>query len=86
MVHQADETVDVLQAIWSAAGQSRADIEEECGPQKSCKNLQHVSFDGLAGPGSDLREAWRQRLESEGKRNTSEGTIRDLVLGPDADS
>ena len=29
----------------------------------------------------DLRTAWRQRLEREGKYNTSGGSIRDIVLG-----
>jgi hypothetical protein len=40
-----------------------------------------VSFDGLAEPGSDLRSAWREKLQREGKLGGSEGSIRDLVLG-----
>jgi hypothetical protein len=43
--------------------------------------MQHVTFDGLAEPGTDLRQAWRDRLESEGKRAGAEGSVRDLVLG-----
>jgi hypothetical protein len=43
--------------------------------------MKHVSFDGLAEPGSDLRSAWRERLEREGKLNSSGGTVRDLVMG-----
>ena len=43
--------------------------------------MKHVSFDGMADPGSDLREAWRERLAREGKLSTSGGSIRDLVLG-----
>jgi hypothetical protein len=31
-----------------------------------------------------LRQAWRERLQREGKLNTSGGSIRDLVLGADA--
>ena len=43
--------------------------------------MKDVSFDGFAEPGSDLREAWRERLEREGKLSTAGGSIRDLVLG-----
>ena len=74
-----DDAVEVLRAVWSAEGQ-RLDVDD-CGPQKSCRNMQHVSFDGLAEPGTDLRQAWHERLESEGKREGSEASIRDLVLG-----
>jgi hypothetical protein len=85
MTHEPDDAVDVLRSVWAA--QDRAedptsdDLEEACGPTKSCKNMQLVSFDGLAEPGSDLRQAWRERLEREGKLSTSGGSIRDLVLG-----
>jgi hypothetical protein len=34
--------------------------------------------------GSAWRPAWRDRLQREGKLNTSGGSIRDLVLGTDA--
>jgi hypothetical protein len=44
--------------------------------------MQAVSFDGLAEPGSDLRQAWREKLAREGKLSTSGGSIRDLLLGP----
>ena len=75
-----DDGVEVLRAVWSADGQS-LDVGDDCGPQKSCRNMQHVTFDGLAEPGTDLRQAWRDRLESEGKRAGAEGSVRDLMLG-----
>jgi hypothetical protein len=88
MTHEPDSAVQVLRSVWGgqaqAEGRSRADLEEACGPTKSCKNMQLVSFDGMAEPGSDLREAWRERLEREGKLSTSGGSIRDLVLGTDS--
>ena len=40
-----------------------------------------VGFDGLAGEDGDLRAAWRNRLQREGKLNEETGSIRDLVLG-----
>ncbi len=82
MPEQPDATIEVLRAAWSSSGQSRADLDEDCGPQSTCKNMKLVSFDGMAEPGTDLREAWRELLEREGKHNTSGGSVRDLVLGP----
>lgn len=82
MSQRRDDAVEVLRAVWAADGQDRAELDEACGAQKPCKNMKHVSFDGMAEPGTDLRSAWRERLEREGKLNTSGGTVRDLVLGP----
>ena len=81
MNHQPDEAVDVLRAVWAADGQSSEDLDEASGRSKVCKNMKDVSFDGMAEPGTDLREAWRDRLRREGKLSTSGGSIRDLVLG-----
>jgi hypothetical protein len=82
MTQQADEVREVLRSVWAAQGERVAEIDEDCSPTKSCKNMVSVSFDGLAEPGSDLRGAWRERLAREGKLDTSGGTVRDLVLGP----
>lgn len=82
MANQPEETVDVLRAVWAGSGQRARDVDEACGPQKNCKNMKDVSFDGLAEPGSDLGAAWRERLRREGKLNTSAASIRELVLGP----
>ena len=35
----------------------------------------------MAEPGSDLGEAWKDRLRREGKLGSSEGSLRDLLLG-----
>ena len=76
-----EDAGQVLRSIWGVTGQSAADLDD-CGPSKVCKNMQHVSFDGMADPGTDLTEAWRDRLRREGKLSTAGGSVRDLVLGP----
>ena len=85
MSDERSDAVDVLRTVWAAESRSasatRDELDEACGPTKACKNMAHVSFDGMAEPGSNLREAWRERLEREGKLDTSGGSIRDLVLG-----
>jgi hypothetical protein len=72
------EPKEVLRALWQAEGQA---LDDDCGPesQKACKNMKDVTFDGFAPPGSDLGQAWRDKLKREGK--LSEGSLRDLVLG-----
>lgn len=82
MTYQPDEAVDVLRAAWAAEGQTAADLEDDCGPTKTCRNMKDVSFDGMAEPGTDLRAAWRERLRREGKLSEAGGSIRELVLGP----
>jgi hypothetical protein len=81
---QPDEAVSVLRTVWAADAPTAEDLDEACGPTKSCKNMKDVSFDGMAEPGTDLREAWRDRLRREGKLSSAGGSIRDLVLGSDA--
>lgn len=85
MTDERGDAVEVLRTVWAAESRSaspvRDALDEACGPTKACKNMSHVSFDGMAEPGSNLREAWRERLEREGKLDTSGGSIRDLVLG-----
>jgi hypothetical protein len=92
MSGQPDDALEVLREVWSAQGQTSADLDAACGDAKSCKKMADVGFDGLAdavadpgtdaGPGRDLRAAWRDQLRREGKLNPAAGSVRDLVLGP----
>ncbi len=77
----SDESTEVLRNLWAADASSRDEVDAICGPQKHCKNMKDVTFDGMAEPGSDLGSAWRDLLAREGKLSTSGGSIRDLVLG-----
>ena len=85
MSREPDEALDVLRGVWSAQGQTSADLDPDGGATKSCKRMADVGFDGLAGAGAgdqgDLRTAWRARLEREGKLAPGTGSVRDLVFG-----
>ena len=81
MSREPDEALGVLRGIWSAQGQTSADLDEDCGSTKSCKRMADVGFDGMADADGDLRAAWRARLEREGKLNPGAGSVRDLVFG-----
>jgi hypothetical protein len=85
MSRQPDEALEVLRGIWSAQGQDSTDLDGAFGPQKSCKNMANVGFDGLAdsdGDGDgDVRAAWRARLQREGKLNPRAHSIAEEVAG-----
>ena len=77
-----EEPQKVLRALWQAEGQ---EFDADCAPgsdlgsSKVCKNMKDVTFDGFAPAGSDLGQAWRDKLEREGKLST--GSLRDIVMG-----
>jgi hypothetical protein len=80
MTGQNETTADVLESVW-VISHDHAEMDEDCSPTKSCRNMKDVTFDGYAEPGSDLGAAWRAKLAREGKLNTSGGTVRELILG-----
>jgi hypothetical protein len=82
MSREPDEALEVLRGVWSAQGQTIADLDEHTGPGKSCQRMAGVGFGGTPGDDEDLRAAWRDRLRREGKLSTESGSVRDLVFGP----
>jgi hypothetical protein len=80
MSREPDETLEVLRGIWSAQGQTSADLDD-AGSTKSCKRMADVGFGEVDGGDGDVRAAWRDRLEREGKLSPG-SSIADLVLGP----
>ena len=79
MSREPDEALEVLRGIWSAQEQTSADLSE-MGTGKSCKRMADVGFGDVDGAEADLRAAWRDRLEREGKLSEDGGTVADLVL------
>jgi hypothetical protein len=80
MSREPNETLEVLRGIWSAQGQTSADLDDANGG-KSCKRMADVGFGELAGGDGDVRTAWRDRLAREGKLKHG-ASVADLVLGP----
>lgn len=81
MTVDSENAKEVLRSVWEFQGDTVAELDEECNPNRVCRNMKDVTFDGFAPEGSDLKSAWRQKLEREGKLGAGAATIRDLVLG-----
>ncbi len=81
MSREPDEALDVLRGIWSAQGQTSADLDD-IGTGKSCKRMADIGFGEVDGAENDLRAAWRDRLQREGKLSKDGGSVADLVLPP----
>lgn len=91
---EGQQALSALRGIWSAQGQTSADLDEACGNTKACTNMESVGFQGLVdgvdgienkdksspSVGNNLRAAWKTKLEREGKLSTGT-SVRDLVFG-----
>jgi hypothetical protein len=92
LAEEGTQALSALRHIWKAQGQTSADLDEACGNTKACKSMEAVGWQGLADDdeaankttqsvGSNLRAAWKTKLEREGKLNTEASSVRDLVFG-----
>lgn len=77
MTGQPDDALEVLRGVWTAQGHTTADLDD--GDVKACKRMAGVGF-GVAGDDENLRSAWRDRLEREGKLSSFGGSVADLVF------
>ena len=75
---ESNEARQLLRSIWDAQGPSSAALDEACNPNKICRNMKEVTFEGFAEEGGDLKSAWRNTLSREGKISTG-GSLGDLV-------
>jgi len=74
------EALEVLRDIWRGQAQTAADLDGDC--ETHCKRMTDagVGFDEYgAGDEAGRGNAWRARLEREGKLSPA-GTLRDLIL------
>jgi hypothetical protein len=77
---QSENAGEVLRSIWQQNSEQLVELDEECNPNKVCRNMKEVSFEGFGDEGSDVASAWKAKLAREGKLNTG-NTIADLVFG-----
>ena len=80
MTDISPDPMQVLRTVLETDNDALSELDEECSPTKTCRNMVGVTFDGFAEPGSDIGAAWRQKLAREGKLLTSGESLRDFVL------
>ena len=80
MTNISPDPMQILRPVLETDNDALSELDEECSPTKTCRNMVGVTFDGFAEPGSDIGAAWRQKLAREGKLRTSGESLRDFVL------
>ena len=80
MTNISPDPMQVLRTVLETDNDALSELDEECSPTKTCRNMVGVTFDGFAEPGSDIGAGWRQKLAREGKLRTSGESLRDFVL------
>lgn len=78
MTDESSDAGRVLMSIWQQAPEGIAELDEECGPTKACRNMKDVTFDGFAEEGVDMATAWKNKLAREGK--LAGQSLADLML------
>jgi hypothetical protein len=78
MAENTDDPGRILMSIWQGTPQDIAELDEECSPNKACRNMKDVTFDGFAEEGVDMATAWKNKLAREGK--LAGQSLGDLVL------
>lgn len=88
-----EQALDVLRDIWSANAQSADELEEQlrANRPKVCRNMRSIGFGGMdpetVSPGeatntpvdTDIRSAWREKLEEEGKLHPQGVSVAELL-------
>ena len=68
-----------LSDIWASQSFNLPQLDEDCAPNKVCKNMKDVTLDGFATEGGDIRAAWKETLKREGKITEGSNSIGDLI-------
>jgi hypothetical protein len=75
---ESDLARQALSSIWAAQGEKMEELDEECNPNKVCRNMKDVTFEGyIQDEGASLATAWRETLIRDGKLGA--GSIGSLV-------
>ncbi len=94
----APPALGVLREIWSANARSGDEIEEQLrgSRPKVCRNMKNIGFGGMAPDAvpsetdgtntpvdTDIRRAWRAKLEREGKLRPDAISVREMLDSSD---
>ena len=80
MSEETATAAEAIKSIWQANPATMAELDEECNPNKVCRNMKDVTYEGFGEEGTSVATAWKAKLAREGKL-ASGGSIGDLILG-----
>jgi hypothetical protein len=80
MTDISPDPMQVLRTVLETDNDALSELDEECSPTKTCRNMVGVTFDGFAEPGSDIGAAWRQKLARCVLQTKSKGTLLDVRI------
>ena len=80
MSEETTQAAEAIRTIWQGNPSTMAELDDECNPNKVCRNMKDVTYEGFGDEGTDVATAWKAKLALEGKLATG-GTIADLVFG-----
>lgn len=80
MTENSHNAGEVLRSIWQQDPAQLVELDEECNPNKVCRNMRDVTFEGFGDEGATVASAWKAKLAREGKISTG-NTVADLVFG-----
>ena len=81
MSGDSDPSDELIRSVWSTEDAQGSAVDEDCNPNRVCRNARAFDFEGFAENGGDVQKAWRETLARGGKLDGSAESIRDLVLG-----
>ncbi len=79
----------VLENVWDnidLIDTQESPFDANCSPTRVCRNARDFTFEGIATDDDDPARAWRKVLEREGKASPNAESLRQMLLGPLADS
>ena len=80
MTQNIEQAAEVLKSVWQGNPGTMAELDDECNPNKVCRNMKDVTYDGFGEEGESVAAAWKAKLAREGKLAAG-GSIGDLILG-----
>ena len=80
MSEETAVAADAIKSIWQSNPSTMAELDDECNPNKVCRNMKDVTYEGFGEEGTSVATAWKAKLAREGKLATG-GSIGDLILG-----
>ena len=80
MSEETTQAAEAIRSIWQGNPATMAELDDESNPNKVCRNMKDVTYEGFGDEGTDDATSWKAKLAREGKLATV-ASIADIVFG-----